>query len=57
MRLQSSRPLFSFGCFAASWPHAQVSQKAQIAPAMQNVRWARIKRLPMNGTFRAHSDS
>jgi hypothetical protein len=38
MRLQPSRPLFGFGCFAASWQYAQVNQKAQIAPAMQTVK-------------------
>jgi len=37
MRLQSSS-LFNLGCFGASWPHAEVNQKAQIAPAMQNVK-------------------
>jgi len=38
MRLQRSGSLFNFGCFAASWQHAEVNQKAQIAAAMQNER-------------------
>jgi len=38
MRLQRSISLFNFGCFAASWQHAKVNQKAQITPAMQNVK-------------------
>jgi hypothetical protein len=46
MRLQRSTSLFDFGCFAASWQHAEVSQKAQNAAAMQNV-----KGLPMNRTY------
>jgi hypothetical protein len=38
MRLQRSTSLFTFGCFAPSWQHAEVTQKAQIAAAMQNVQ-------------------
>jgi hypothetical protein len=38
MRLQRSTSLFDFGCFAASWQRADVSQKAPIAAAMQNVK-------------------
>ena len=58
MRLQRSTSLFNFDCFAASWQHAEVNQKAQIAAAMQNVKWAlRMKGLPMNRTFSAHSGS
>jgi hypothetical protein len=36
MRLQRSTSLLNFGCFAASWQHAEVNQKAQMA--MQNVK-------------------
>jgi hypothetical protein len=58
MRLQRSTSLFNFGCFAASWQHAEVNQKAQIAAAMQNVKWElRMKGLPMNRVFRTHSSS
>jgi hypothetical protein len=58
MRLQRSTSLFNFGCFAASWQHAEVNQKAQNAAAVQNVKWElRMKGLPMNRTFRAHSSS
>ena len=58
MRLQRSTSLFNFGCFAASWQHAEVNQKAQIAAVMQNVKWElRMKGLPMNRTFRTHSSS
>jgi hypothetical protein len=38
MRLQRSTSLFNFGCLAASWQRAEVNQKPQIAPAMQNVQ-------------------
>jgi hypothetical protein len=38
MRRQRSTSLFNFGCFAASWQHAEVNQKAQIAAAMQDVQ-------------------
>jgi hypothetical protein len=38
MRLQRSTSLFDFGCFAASWQHAKVAQKAQIATAEQSVK-------------------
>jgi hypothetical protein len=49
MRLQRSTSLFNFGCFAASWQHAEVNQKALIAAAIQNVKWElRMKGLPMN---------
>jgi hypothetical protein len=58
MRLQRSTSLFNFGCFAASRQHAEVNQKAQIAAAMQNVKWElRMKGLPMNRVFRTHSSS
>jgi len=58
MRLQRSTSLFNFGRFAASWQHAEVNQKAQIAAAKQNVKWAlRMKGLPMNRVFRTHSSS
>ena len=51
IRLQRSASLFNFGCFAASWQLAEVSQKAPIAAAMENVKWARMKGLSMNRTF------
>jgi len=35
---ERERPLRLFGCFAASWQHAEVNQKAQIAAAMQDVQ-------------------
>jgi hypothetical protein len=38
MRLQRSSSLFNIGAFAASWQHAKVAQKAQIATAGQNVK-------------------
>jgi hypothetical protein len=58
MRLQRSTSLFNFGCFAASRQHAEVNQKAQIAAAMQNVKWElRMKGLPLNRVFRTHSSS
>jgi hypothetical protein len=38
MRRQRSTSLFNFGCFAASWQHPEVNQKAQIAAAMQDVQ-------------------
>jgi hypothetical protein len=38
MRLQRSTSLFNDGAFAASWQHAKVAQKAQIAAAGQNVK-------------------
>jgi hypothetical protein len=38
MRLQRSNSLFNIGAFAASWQHAKVAQKAQIATAEQNVK-------------------
>jgi hypothetical protein len=52
MRLQRSASLFNFGCFALSWHHAKVNQKAQIAAAIQNAQWARMKDLAMNRIFR-----
>ena len=58
MRLQRSTSLFNFGCFAASWQHAEVNQKALIAAAIQNVKWElRMKGLPMNRVFRTRSSS
>ena len=58
MRLQRSTSLFNFGCFAASWQHAEVNQKALIAAAVQNVKWEpRMKGLLMNRVFRTNSSS
>jgi hypothetical protein len=57
MRLQCSTSLLDFGCFAVSWQHAAVNQKAQSAAAIQNLKTARMKGLPMNRTFRTDSDN
>src|SRR5260370_39339803 len=58
MRLQRSTSVFNVGRVAATWQHAEVNQKAQIAAAKQNVKWAlRMKGLPMNRVFRTHSSS
>jgi hypothetical protein len=38
MRLQRSTSLFNFGCFAPSWQHAEVNQKAQIAATIQDAK-------------------
>jgi hypothetical protein len=47
MRLQRSSSLFNIGAFAVSWQHTKVAQKAKIATAGQNVKWARTKGLAM----------